>query len=127
MKTKYYYIGREWPYKNVPPRILAEKYMEDSEAGVKSSLPVYKFFCFDGEPFIIQVIQNDKQPNESIDYFDVNWKLLNLKQSYPNNKVTMAKPEKLGEMLDITRKLSEDKKGFIRVDLYSINNDIFFF
>ena len=45
LKTKYFYSGREWPYKNVKPRIIAEQYMEDCETG---ELRDYKFFCFDG-------------------------------------------------------------------------------
>lgn len=47
-------------------------------------LPVYKIFCFDGEPYIIQAIQNDKQPNESVDYFDAHWNRLSLRQNFPN-------------------------------------------
>ncbi len=123
LKRNYYWRGREWPYKNVKPRIIAEKFMKDNNA---VDLPVYKFFCFDGEPKIIQVIQNDKQPNESIDYFDTEWNLLDLKQNYPNCVIHMQKPAQLNEMLDTARKLSENKQGFIRVDLYVINEKIYF-
>lgn len=47
LKQNFFYIGREWPYKNVKPRIIAEKYMEDH---IDGELRDYKFFCFDGEP-----------------------------------------------------------------------------
>ena len=60
MKQDYYLIYREWPYKDVPRKILAEPYMVDRKAAESGldTLPVYKFFCFEGEPKIIQTIQN---------------------------------------------------------------------
>ncbi len=123
LKNNYYWRGREWPYKNVKPRILVEQYMQDKNSDV---LPVYKFFCFDSEPRIIQTIQNDKQPNESIDYFDADWNLLELRQNYPNSKAPLPKPDLLEEMLTLTRKLAQGKQGFIRVDLYVVNGRIYF-
>ncbi len=92
----------------------------------EANLPVYKFFCFDGEPKIIQAIQNDKQKNESIDYFDTQWNLLKLRQNYPNSEVPFSKPRQLDKMLDVVRKLASGKQGFIRVDLYSINGEVYF-
>ena len=122
LKTNYYWHAREWPYKNVKPRIIAEQLMKD---GDNNFLPVYKFFCFSGVPKIIQTIQNDKQPNESIDYFDTDWKLLNIRQNYPNSEAPMEKPEQLSKMLKIVECLSKGIK-FVRVDLYSINNKVYF-
>ena len=122
LKRNYYYKSREWPYKNVKPCIFAEEYVKD---GNNDFLPVYKFLCFHGEPRIIQTIQNDKQPNESIDYFDTEWNLLKLKQGFPNSVKPFEKPEKLKEMCEIARKLSKEH-AFLRVDLYIINNEIKF-
>lgn len=122
LKMNYYYHCREWPYKNVKPRIIAEPYMQDGE---KLYLPVYKFLVFDGEPRIIQVIQNDKTKDESIDYFDPDWNVLPLRQNFPNSKVLPEKPERLEEMLDLARKLGADMP-VIRVDLYEINKKIYF-
>ncbi len=123
LKQNYFWHGREWPYKNVKPRILAEQYMQD---GVSSDLPVYKFFCFGGEPKIIQVIQNDKQKNESIDYFDAEWKLLDLRQNFPNSEIPLNKPKNFEKMLGFAKELSKEKKSFLRVDLYEINGKIYF-
>lgn len=122
LKRNYYYKSREWPYKNVKPCIFAEEYVKD---GNNEFLPVYKFLCFHGEPRVIQTIQNDKQPNESIDYFDTEWNLLNLKQGFPNSKEPFEKPKKLQEMCEIARKLSEGH-AFLRVDLYVINSEVKF-
>lgn len=118
----YYWHAREWPYKNVQPRILAEPFMKDGE---NDFLPVYKFMCFHGEPRIIQTIQNDKQPNESIDYFDTEWNLLELRQNFPNSEKPLLKPENLDEMCGLARKLSKGH-AFLRVDFYVINGEIKF-
>ena len=122
LKRNYYWSGREWPYKNVKPRIIAEKYMEDESS---ANLPVYKIFNFMGRPELIQSIQDDKTINETIDYFDINWNHLNLKQNFPNSKQPLKKPKKLKEMLRLAQVLSEGFP-FVRTDFYSINDDIFF-
>jgi len=122
LKRNYFFRGREWPYKNVPPRIIAEQYVTDGE---NDNLPVYKIFCFQGEPRIIQSIQNDKQSNESIDYFDTDWNLLKFRQNFPNSASPFARPAQLPAMLETARKLAKGM-SFIRVDLYSINGEVKF-
>ena len=123
LKVNYFWHGREWPYKNVKPRIIAEKFMSDN---VHESLIVYKIFNFGGEPKIIQVIQDDKTSKESIDYFDTDWNLLDLRQNYPNSEIHLPKPENLDLMLEFSRKLSKDAPPFIRTDFYEINGKIYF-
>lgn len=122
LKKNPFWWAREWPYKNIKPRIIVETFLKDGE---NDFLPVYKFFCFNGEPRIIQQIQNDKQPNETVDYFDTNWNRIEMMQRFPNSTHPVKKPEKLSEMLDIAATLS---KGtcFLRVDLYIINSKIYF-
>lgn len=117
-----YYFGREWPYKNVKPRIFAEAFMQDVEYDF---LPVYKIFCFNGQPKIIQTIQNDKQPDETVDYFDTQWNRLDIRQDFPNSEVPVAKPEKLPEMLELAGKLSADEP-FLRIDFYVVNGKLYF-
>ena len=127
MKDDYYLTYREWPYKDVPRKIIAEPYMEDLPAAAMGldTLPVYKILCFEGEPRIIQTIQNDKTSHETIDYFDPDWKLLPFRQNYPNSTVPTSRPKRLSEMLEIAEKLSSGFH-FLRVDLYEINGEIFF-
>ena len=130
MRQEYYWHGREWPYKDVVPRILAEQYMEDDNtAEIKDSekvLTVYKFFTFSGEPMIIQTIQNDKTEFETIDYFDCEWNLLELHQDFPNSKEPLKKPENLEKMLELVRKLSSPTIPFLRVDMYEISGRVYF-
>lgn len=119
---------REWPYKNVPKRIIAEKYMS-SEYTMKSSddLVDYKFFCFNGEPVYCQVIR-DRNTKETIDFYDMNWKhmpFVGLNPVVQNGLNPVVRPKKLDEMQKICRKLSVGKP-FLRVDLYDINGKIYF-
>ena len=122
LNKNYFWSCREWPYKNVKPCIFAEELMKD---GDRDYLPVYKIMCFNGEPRIIQTIQNDKQPNESIDYFDTEWQVLPLRQNFPNSGCPLERPERLEKMLSLSRELSKDH-AFIRVDWYVINGKVYF-
>ena len=122
LKQNYYYNCREWPYKDIEPKVIVEKYITD---GINDVLPVYKFFCFDGKPVLLQAIKNDKQKTETIDYFDMDWNMLELRQNYPNSDTPLNKPINFEEMKEIAERLS---KGFpfIRVDLYSVNGKTLF-
>lgn len=122
MGRNYFWSSREWPYKDIKPRIIAEQYMQDGE---RECLPVYKIFNFGGVPKIIQSIQDDKTSRETIDYFDTEWNHLDLKQNYPNSKTPLEKPEPLEKMLSLAAQLSQGFP-FVRTDLYIINGEIYF-
>lgn len=122
LQRNYSFLCREWPYKGVGPRIIAEKYMEDRSA---ENLNVYKIFCFNGKPEIFQTIQNDKTPQETIDYFDTEWRLLTLRQNFPNSLIPLKKPAVLEKMLELAEKLSSGF-AFIRTDMYEINGEVYF-
>lgn len=122
LKRNYYLWCREWPYKNVKPRVIVEEFISDKDYPI---LPVYKFFCFDGKPFMIQAIQNDKQENETIDYYDLEWKKMDIQTNYPNSTHELEKPASLQEMIAICEKLSAGHP-FIRIDLFTANDDIYF-
>lgn len=124
LKTNYYYHGREWPYKDVKPRIIAEKYVEN-EKKPDRNLDVYKIFCFGGKTTLIQSIQNDKTKDETIDYYDTNWNRLDLRQNYPNSIVPQERPAQLVKMLEIASDLSQGHL-FLRVDLYEVEDRIYF-
>jgi len=117
-------VCREWPYKNVKPRIIAEEYLENDG---NVNLDVYKFFTFNGEAKIIQMIQNDKTNYETIDYFDTDWKLLPFIQNHPNSEKTLEKPKQLSDMIDLVNKLSSHFNiPFLRIDIYIHKNKLYF-
>lgn len=122
LRVNYFYKCREWPYKNCKPRIIIEEFIKDP---IETNLPVFKFFCFNGEPFLVQTIKNDKTKNESIDYFDMDWKLLDIRQNFPNSEKPLEKPINFEEMKKLASKLSTGFP-FVRVDLYSVGEKIYF-
>lgn len=122
LKINYYYLGREWPYKNVKPRIIIEKYMEDES---KNELKDYKIFCFNGKAKYIQVDYNRFNGHRR-NIYDTKWNLTNIQYNYPFNKdKKIEKPTKLELMLELAEKLAKDIP-FVRVDFYSIIDKIFF-
>lgn len=127
LKRQYYYYGREWPYKDLKPRIIAERYMCDSEND-KENLTDYKIFCFDGAPrFIMTVRDRSKGKGQSLHrWYDLDWNLQNLDLDYRDEKkVPEQRPEQLDRMLEIATILSKGMKH-LRVDLYLVNGQIYF-
>lgn len=125
MRRGTYMYGREWPYKNVEPRIIAEQYMEDEQD--KGTLSDYKIHCFNGEPRFILVC-SDRYSPEGLheDFYDLEWNLMDMRRpSHPNSSNGIPKPDKLEEMLGLARKLSKDLP-FSRIDFYVINSKIYF-
>ncbi len=124
MKSDIYKDFREWPYKNVPKRIIAEKFMTSAVLlESKANLENYKFFCFDGEPRFLYVSDS---PNHKLAFLNTDWTPADFRRDdyYPLDKLP-KKPDNLDEMLDIARRLSSNKPH-VRVDLYNINNHIYF-
>lgn len=123
LKRSYFYQNREWPYKNVKPRIICEEYMVD-ESGYE--LKDYKFFCFNGVVKCLKV-DFDRNIDHHANYYDVNWKLLGLGENKfpPDYTRTISKPETLLEMISFAEQLSKDFP-FVRVDFYSIMNRVYF-
>ncbi len=122
MKRNYFYYGREWPYKNVKPRIIAEQYMVD-ESGYE--LKDYKLFCFDGEVKIIE-IDFDRFISHKRNLYSPEWDLLDMEIAYPRDSARkFERPENLDEMIKAAEMLSADMPA-VRVDFYNINNRIYF-
>lgn len=124
MKRNFYYLGREYPYKNVIPKIVCEKFIEDE---LQKELIDYRFFCFNGKVQMIALdfsITDKDKTRRNI--YDINWNLLDEEITYKREVVSPPrKPEKLAQMIKLSEKLAE---GFphVRVDFYYINNEILF-
>ncbi|MBQ9636514.1 MAG: glycosyl transferase [Prevotella sp.] len=120
--NKWYYQGREYPYKNVQPRIIAEQYLVD-ESGTE--LKDYKFFCFDGEPKVLLIVSG-RGYNQRQDFYDMDFNLLPFHRiKHPNSGLERTPPENFDQMVELAKVLS---KGFphIRVDFYNVSGKIFF-
>lgn len=120
LKRDYYVRTREWPYRNVPRRIIAEPYLED-ESG---ELTDYKFMCFDGVPKVMFVAAN-RSSHKTFDYYDMDFRPLPIESRYgARTGKLMAKPDAFDEMKRIASVLSA---GFphVRVDLYCVENHVY--
>lgn len=123
LKQDYYLTGREWPYKNVPRKIIAEKYMVD-ESGYE--LKDYKYYCFDGKVRIVMINSDRMSSLETkANYFDENYQPLDFVWGYENANIPPAKPEKFEEMKSLAEKLSEGIPH-VRIDFYQTPQGIFF-
>lgn len=123
LKTNYYKLFREWPYKNVTPRIVAEKFMVDNATG---ELRDYKFYCFDGVVRALGIYSNrGAGKTTKADYFDRDFNWLDLKWGYEHATERPEKPSLYDKMIEIAESLSQ---GFpeVRVDLYLCNNRVYF-
>lgn len=119
----YYIYNKEYPYKNIKPRIIAEQYMEDRKTG---ELRDYKFFCFNGEPKIIKVDFN-RFTEHRANYYDIDKNLLMFgEENYPPNyNKDIEFPNNFEKMVQLVREIAKSIP-FVRVDLYNVNGYIYF-
>ena len=121
LRQDYHLHGREWIYKDIKRRIIAEKFMEDASG---EGLKDYKVMCFDGEPAIIQ-IHSGRFTDHRVDWYDTQWNLLDAWMVVPPSGVAVDKPPFLDELLEVSRKLSAGIPQ-LRVDWYYTNGQLYF-
>ncbi|MDD4363726.1 MAG: ATP-grasp fold amidoligase family protein [Atribacterota bacterium] len=121
----YYYSGREWPYKNVKPKIIAEKYM--SQMGC-DDLVDYKIMCFNGKAKCEFTCTNRRlETGLNVTFFDLNWNRLPFERHYPVDPNEIDKPNQLSKMISLSEALAIALDTvFVRIDFYEINNQLFF-
>lgn len=124
LTTNFYYWGREWPYKNVKPRIIIEEFLESSD----NKLPIdYKFSCFNGKVDNVMLCLGRGEGNTKFYFFNKQWKLLryNITGKNAPEDFTLPKPKMMDKMFEIAEILSENLP-YVRVDLYCENDQIYF-
>lgn len=124
LKRNFYYVGREWPYKNVKPRIIAEKYMSGSSEN--GDLNDYKLMCFNGK-VRCSFVCSERYSNQGmrVTFFDNNWNVLPFERHYPKSNEPIPKPENFELMMEMAEKLSENIP-FVRTDFYEIDGKVYF-
>lgn len=122
-KRNYYGCNREWPYKNVPHRIIAEAYMEDDST---KELRDYKFFTFGGEPKVLYIAQGRGSGGETVaDFFDMEFNHLPFTIDHDMAPVPPEKPKCFEEMKRLAAILSEGTPQ-LRVDFYEVDGKVYF-
>lgn len=122
LKRNFYWFFREWPYKNVKPRIIAEQYLSDIDSTV---IDDYKVMCFDGEPKMIQV-HKDRFTNHTEDFYDLNWNKMKIwQEEMPMTNLMQEKPINFDCMIKFSKLLSESIPQ-LRVDWYNLDGKLYF-
>ena len=123
LTTNPFYYGREWPYKNVVPKIIIEELLVDKKTG---DLKDYKFFCFNGNVRCFK-IDFGRFVNHRANYYDRNCKLLPFGEDEcpPDESVCLDFPKEINDMIYLAEKLAEGTK-FLRVDFYNVDGKIYF-
>lgn len=125
LKNNYYLLGREWPYKNVEPKIIVEEYMEDYKY---NELRDYKVYAFNGKCDYVMLCFDRFNDGPKFIYFDKDW---NMKKEFSNDGmkygdvIKIDKPKNLNKMFEFSKILSENIP-FVRVDFYEVNGNLYF-
>ena len=121
-RRNYYRVSRAWCYKDIVPRIIAEKYVEHMGGGI----PDYKFFCFNGEvKFMFIATERQGSEETKFDFYDLDFNHLPFLNGHPNSAHVLKRPKMWDEMISISKKLSANLPH-VRVDLYEIDGSIYF-
>lgn len=118
-----YASGREWSYKNIPPKIVVEELLEDHSNGF-DGINDYKIMCFNGKAEFV-VLDVDRNIGHKRNIYTTQWEKINVSTDYPNINREIEKPKGLEKMLEIAEILSKDFP-FVRVDLYWVNEKVYF-
>lgn len=120
LKKEYFYISREWPYKNIKPQILAEEFLNDHTG---NELRDYKFWCFNGVPRVVYF--TNKADNIYENFYDLDFRPLDISHGFTRHKPEFTKPDTLEEMASLAAKLSEGIP-FVRVDFFNVDGKVYF-
>ncbi|MBR6387824.1 MAG: hypothetical protein IKS14_06180 [Thermoguttaceae bacterium] len=123
MRKNFYWAAREYPYKRVPRRIVAEKLLTNASGG---DLVDYKLFCFNGKARCVMFCSRRfSKEGLRVTFYDPDWNMLPFERHYPREERPAPKPETLGEMTALAETLAEGIP-FVRVDFYDVDGRIYF-
>lgn len=122
LRRRYFYIHREWPYKNVQPRIIVEKYIMNKNG---EGLIDYKVMCFNGKAKMIFTCTDRFTDGLKVTFFDLDWNKMPFERHYPSSNKRIERPKNLEEMISLSEKLSNGIP-FVRIDWYEVDGKLYF-
>lgn len=120
LKRTFYYSSREWPYKNIPHRIIADQFLDDGRAG---ELQDFKFWCFNGVPKVMYM--TNKGSNIYENFYDMDFNVLDINHGFPRMSPEYTKPDAFDEMKELAARLSKGLP-FVRVDFFYVKGKVYF-
>lgn len=120
LKKNWYWYGREWPYKNIKPRIICEYFLSDTD----NTPDDYKVLCFNGKAKLIQ-LHIDRYGSHKQDFYDIEWNKRYITQGFENSEIVYKEPKQLKEMIRLSELLSTDIMH-VRVDWFIIKERLYF-
>ena len=122
-KVNGFWYGREWPYLSVPPKVIAEPYLEDKETG---ELRDYKVFTFGGKAKLLLIASERQKPgvDTKFDFYDMDLNHIDMRNQHENAAEPPMPPKTFPLMKEIAEKVS---KGFahLRVDFYEVDGKVY--
>lgn len=126
LRQNYYFYGREWPYKNIPRKVIVEELLESKINLDSERINDYKFMTFNGTVKCIFVCtERDSNNGLKVTFFDRQWNELPFERHYRRSDVKIGKPESLQEMISVAERLAEGIP-FARIDLYEVDGHVYF-
>ena len=125
LKREYYWGQREWPYKDVPPKLLAEPYLDDGSGGLRD----YKFFCFHGQPRFFYLSQGMEDHHTArMAFMDMEGRALPFHRGdYLRFEETPELPDGFERLRALSTRIAEQVDvPFVRVDLYTFRDEVYF-
>lgn len=125
MKSNIWKDSREWPYRGIHKRVIAEEYLNDDTTSVKGDLNDYKFYCFSGKVKYCEVITG-RHTKKQIDFFDLDWNHMPFTfegRTFSDNK--LSKPECFPEMIAVADTLCKGLP-YSRIDMYVVHGKVYF-
>ena len=119
-KRNYFFPCREWPYKNIQPRIIIDRYLDDHTG---NELRDYKWWCFNGVPTYMYCTIKGKDVYEN--FYDMDFKPVAIDHGFPRHQPEFERPANFELMKELATKLSQGIP-FVRVDFFDVEGKVYF-
>ena len=122
LRRNWFWPYREWAYKDIKPRIIVDRYLDDHSG---HELTDYKFWCFNGAPKVMYITNKGKKIQEN--FYDMNFMPLDINHGYSRHEPEYKKPQNFELMMSLCLKLLDGINiPFVRVDFFDVHNHIYF-